>query len=131
MHHGTTPAGIVRRRAALSIAAALGFTVACESSAPRQVAGGEPSRGRQLIRDYTCHGCHIIPGVRGANGLVGPPLISWAGRAYIAGQLPNTPDNLIRWIRNPQEFEERTAMPNMGVTEQDARHIAAYLFSLR
>ncbi len=121
---------LIRRLAYLPPAIALLLT-ACQDPAPRQVSSGDPGRGPELIRSYGCHACHLIPGVPGADGLVGPPLIHWSGRVYIAGHLPNTPENLVRWIMNPQAIHEHTAMPNMGVTEQDARHIAAYLFTLR
>jgi cytochrome c len=93
--------------------------------------GGDARAGVVAIRKYGCNGCHTIPGVRGTQGLVGPPLNNFAYRIYIAGQLPNTAPNLITWIRDPQKIQPHTAMPTMGVTEQDARDIAAYLYSLR
>lgn len=92
---------------------------------------GDRAIGRQLIDEYGCSACHTIPGVPGANATVGPPLTDWADRHFIAGNLENTPDNLISWIRNPQAIEPGTAMPDMGVTAEDAQHIAAYLYSLR
>lgn len=93
--------------------------------------GGDPQRGRILIREYGCNTCHTIPGVRGARGSVGPPLTGIAGRMYIAGLLTNTPENLMRWIRDPPGVDSLTAMPDVGVTEPDARDIAAYLYTLR
>lgn len=97
----------------------------------RELTGGEPSRGRVAIRSYGCGACHTVPGVRGATGLVGPPLTNIGDRMYLAGQLPNTPDNMKRWIRTPQTVEPGTAMPDLGVNEPDARDIAAYLYTLR
>lgn len=93
--------------------------------------GGDPSRGPDLLRKYGCQTCHTIPGVVGANGLVGPPLAGIASRSYIAGVLPNAPDNMLRWIRDPRGVDAKTAMPNTGVTPSDARHIAAYLYTLQ
>lgn len=93
--------------------------------------GGEPARGASAILHYGCGYCHTIPGIRDADGLVGPPLGGIARRVYVAGVLQNNPQNLIRWIRNPQAVDPLTAMPNLGVTEIDARHIAAYLYTLR
>lgn len=93
--------------------------------------GGSPTRGRQVIRRYGCESCHSIPGVVGARGQVGPPLDNIASRSYLAGRLPNSPDNMIRWIRDPQSVEPGTLMPEMGVTEQDGKDIAAYLYTLR
>lgn len=95
------------------------------------VPGGDPQQGRAAIGTYGCASCHVIPGVRGANGTVGPPLNEYARRKYIAGALPNTPENLIAWIMNPQAIEPGTAMPYLGVSELDARNIAAYLATLR
>lgn len=92
--------------------------------------GGDAQRGAQYLEDWGCTACHTIPGIPEANALVGPPLTGWARRVYIAGSLPNTPDNLIRWIQDPQAIEPGTAMPNLGVTEQVARDMGAYLYSL-
>lgn len=102
----------------------------CRSEVPRVVPGGEPDRGRTLIRSYGCHSCHTVPGVSGANALVGPPLIHWRRRVYIAGRVPNSPDALVQWIMDPRTVDPLTAMPDMGVSEADARDIAAYLFTL-
>lgn len=103
----------------------------CERGQPRrrQVSDGDARLGPAALRKYGCGGCHLVPGVDGARGRVAPPLTAFSERAYVAGVLSNTPDNLIRWIRFPQEISPRTAMPNLGVTEQDARDIAAYLYS--
>lgn len=97
----------------------------------QQVPGGDPSRGNQAIQRYTCGACHDIPGVPRANGDVGPPLTNFARRGFIAGLLPNTPDNLTRWIEDPQGVKPGVDMPNMGVSDSDARDIAAYLYTLK
>lgn len=96
-----------------------------------RLTGGDPARGPALMRAYGCAGCHTIPGVPGARGVVGPPLAGIAGRVYIAGVATNTPDNLVQWIVNPKAVDARTAMPVTGVTDEQARHIAAYLYTLR
>lgn len=93
--------------------------------------GGDPGRGPDLIKKYGCGSCHNVPGVPGAQGMVGPPLDTIASRSHLAGQLPNTPENLMLWIRKPQDVAPGTAMPDVGVTEQDGRDIAAYLYTLR
>ncbi|WP_214414011.1 c-type cytochrome [Sphaerisporangium fuscum] len=98
---------------------------------PPEVRDGDPLRGRLLISRYGCSSCHTVPGVREANGLVGPPLTSFGSRSYIAGLLENNGPNLRRWIRAPQAVVPGNAMPDLGVTEEDARDIAAYLFTLR
>jgi cytochrome c1 len=95
------------------------------------VLAGDPQEGRDALRAYGCGACHVIPGVPGANATVGPPLENWASRYYIAGTLNNTPEELIDWIRYPQTIEPGTAMPDLDVTEQDARNMAAYLYTLR
>jgi cytochrome c1 len=101
-----------------------------DAEAAAAITGGNPERGPLLMRKYGCVSCHTIPGVVGANSLVGPPLVHMASRSYIGGVLPNAPDNMIRWIRNPKSVDPLTAMPDVGVTESDARHIAAYLYTL-
>lgn len=93
--------------------------------------GGNPQQGKQLIRSYGCGACHIIPGVRTARGLVGPPLYAFGSRTIIAGELPNTPPNLVRWIQNPKAVEPKTAMPDLGLSKEQATDIAAYLYTLR
>lgn len=124
-----------RARLIAAAAAAAGLAlapVACATSPspPPEVPAGDPERGARLIEQYGCGACHSVPGVRGADGLVGPPLTSFGARSYIAGQLPNNGDNLQRWIRDPQGVEPGTAMPDLGVTGVDAEDIAAYLFTL-
>ena len=91
--------------------------------------GGDPQRGKALIQKYGCTACHVIDGVEGAIGQVGPPLNNIKARSYVAGMLSNTPANLQHWIMNPTEVNPKTAMPDLGVTEEDARDIAAYLYS--
>jgi cytochrome c2 len=93
--------------------------------------GGDARAGRETIRKYGCHTCHTIDGVPGATGLVGPPLNGIRQRSYIAGELPNTPENMMHWIQHPHTVEPQTIMPEMNVTEQDSRDIAAYLYTLR
>jgi putative membrane protein len=97
----------------------------------RELTGGEPVHGRELIRQYGCDSCHTIPGIPTADATVGPPLIRLGLRTYLAGRLENTPENLIRWIRLPHSVDPQTAMPETGVTERDGRDIAAYLYTLR
>lgn len=96
----------------------------------RLVERGDPERGRALIDAYGCGACHVVPGVRGADALVGPPLTAWAERHSIAGELTNDPDALVRWISDPQSVEPGTAMPDVGVPEEEALHVAAYLYTL-
>ncbi len=103
--------------------------IGCSQRSP--VVDGDIGRGQQLISDYGCGACHVIPGVRGAHSYVGPPLNDWAERHYIAGNLLNTPENMIAWLRDPQAIEPGNAMPNVGLSDQEARDISAYLYSLR
>ncbi len=93
--------------------------------------GGSASRGRLAMRAYGCTACHAAPRMVGDNPSVGPSLEGFGGRAYIAGVLPNTPENLLRWILDPPGVDSLTAMPNVGVTPADAVDIAEYLYTLR
>jgi cytochrome c len=98
---------------------------------PGRLVPGDPAAGRVAIEEYGCGACHVVPGVTGAVGLVGPPLERFSERRVIAGVLPNTPENLARWIENPQAVQPGNAMPNLGVTPQEAADIVAYLHTLR
>lgn len=92
---------------------------------------GNPREGRGKLRAYGCTSCHVIPGVPGAQNTVGPSLAGIATRMYIAGRLPNNPQNMMQWIRDPQSVDSLTAMPRLGVSQKDVRDIAAYLYTLR
>lgn len=98
------------------------------SALPRT--GGDPARGEMVILTHGCGACHTIPGIRGARGLVAQPLTFWSKRTFIAGELPNTPDNLVRWVMDPRAIRPKTAMPNLGLDMQEARDVAAYLYTL-
>jgi cytochrome c len=95
------------------------------------IAEGNPQHGKELIQGYGCGSCHTVPGVHNADGLVGPPLYFFSRRTMIAGELPNTPENLVRWLENPRAIEPGTAMPDLGLDANQARDIAAYLYTLR
>jgi cytochrome c len=96
----------------------------------QQIPQGDPVRGAGAIYEYGCGTCHQIPGISGADGMVGPTLANLSERSILAGQLPNTPDNLIMWIQHPQTVRPGNDMPDMGISEADARNIATYLYSL-
>jgi cytochrome c len=100
-------------------------------SQPRSAAtAGNPERGRAEIARAECGACHVIPGIRGARGRVGPPLGEFRRRIYIAGRLPNTPEALALWIKDPPAIKPGTAMPAVGVDARTARDMAAYLLQL-
>ena len=100
-------------------------------SGTRGPVAGDAERGRLLLRQYGCASCHTIPGVATADANVGPPLTRVASRVYLAGMLPNTPDNMARWIQAPQKIDPQTVMPDMQVPEPHVRDIVAYLYRLR
>jgi cytochrome c len=141
--HGSTLrlANGERQMKSILLTAAIAFpliTSACDSLSERQVKdaavltnGGNARLGRVVIRKYGCNTCHEISGVPGARGLIGPPLTNIGQRYYIAGELANTPNNLMSWIQHPHQIEPHTLMPEMGVSEQDSRDIAAYLYAQR
>lgn len=125
LHRGLTTMALLLLVLPLGLAA-------CDTaeSTSKEASFGNAGRGAELIKQHGCGGCHIIPGIRRADGLVGPPLNHMGKRVYIAGVLRNTPDNMIRWLRNPQEIVPGNAMPDMGLSEDQARDIAAYLSTL-
>jgi cytochrome c len=92
------------------------------------VTDADPDRAPAAMLTHGCGSCHSIPGIQSVENGVGPDLHELGDRRYLAGQVPNRPEELVRWIQHPQEVEPGTAMPDMGVTEQEARDIAAYLY---
>ncbi len=92
---------------------------------------GSVDAGRAAIGRYGCGACHAIEGVAGPQGTVGPSLDGLASRGLIAGVLANDPENLVRWLRHPQQVLPGNGMPDQGIDETEARDIAAYLYTLR
>jgi cytochrome c1 len=93
----------------------------------------EARAGQQLAAQKGCSTCHTIPGVAGANGVIGPNLAGVASRPTIAGgDVPNTgPADLERWILDPPAVKPGTPMPNLGLSQQEAQQIVAYLETLK
>jgi mono/diheme cytochrome c family protein len=117
---------------ALALIAILG-TAACEQPQPPahlRIVGGDADRGRALIARFECGACHRIEGVLGAVGTTGPPLTDYAQRVLLAGIVPNAPRTLVAWLMDPPAIEPRTGMPNLGLTEAEAKDIATYLYTL-
>lgn len=120
-----------------AVAAPISFAVmrwqarAQAQTTAEQLTGGDVNRGELAIAAYGCGSCHTIPGIPAANGKVGPPLKGVAVRTEIAGKLANSPKAMIRWLRSPQAVVPGNGMPNQGLTEQQARDVAAYLYILK
>lgn len=115
------------------VVALLLFT-ACNREQKTQAAasaGGNADNGRKLVQQYGCASCHDIPNVSGPKGMVGPPLTGIGSRQLIAGRFPNTPENMINYLKNPQAADPVNAMPNLGLTDTQARDIAAFLETLK
>lgn len=131
-----------RARRALASAATLGLCLlalpGCGKSGEEPNAGaaatsfgGDPRRGAKQIAEIGCGACHTIPGISGADALVGPPLDKIGRRIFLAGYLRNTPDNMMAWLKDPQKILPGNAMPDMQLTQEQARDIAAYLYTLK
>jgi cytochrome c2 len=97
----------------------------------KPAATGDPAKGKQLISQYGCTACHVVPGVEGPRGEVGPSLDHVATRPVIAGALPNNLPNLLQYLQNPQVVNTQNIMPNLGIKPDEARDIAAYLYTLK
>lgn len=121
-------------RALASLVPILGLVAlaACgtASDRPHWPVIGDAAQGKIWAERMGCGSCHMIPGVQNADGMVGPPLTHFARRTIVAGVLPNTPANLVHWIQMPQAVVPGNAMPNAGLTDAQARDIAAYLYTL-
>ncbi len=117
---------------AAAAAAADAPAVASAASAAVVARGpADSGRGRVALQQYACVTCHVIPGVVGAHNPVGPSLAAIGSRKYLAGVLPNTPENMARWLLAPQQVAPNSAMPDLGVSMADARDMAAFLETLK
>jgi mono/diheme cytochrome c family protein len=103
----------------------------CDQRPIDAAAAGDAARGKQALTQYGCHGCHRIDGIVGSDVHVGPPLHGFARRTTLPGARPQTQTQLVQWLRAPQSMHPNTAMPDLGISERDARDIAAYLGTLR
>jgi mono/diheme cytochrome c family protein len=112
--------------------AAVGCDLAPKPLNTKRVDEGDPARGLALVASgaYGCAACHAIPDIRFPKGNVGPPLDGMAGRSLIAGHLPNKPGVLVAFLQDPPTLAPQTGMPNVGLTIEQARDIAAYLYTL-
>jgi cytochrome c len=122
----------VATAAALLTAASAGVLLSSRSQTERiarAMTGGDPDRAPGIIRRYGCSGCHTIPGIAGADGQVGGSLAEIGRRVYVGGVAPNSSDNIVRWIVSPQALSPRSAMPATGISDSEARDVAAYLYS--
>ena len=111
--------------------AGFGAALAASLLWPSLVLAASAEKGRTLVAEKGCGGCHAIPGVDRADGVVGPPLTAMGRRIFIAGVLRNTPDNLAAWVLDPQRYVPGNAMPATGLTPEEATDVAAYVESLR
>lgn len=115
---------------ALPAALLLGCRGGKERSAYTPGNGGNAQAGKSVIVKFKCGSCHTIPGIRDAHGVFGPPLNYLASRSIIGGNFPNDPATLERWIMNPPAMKPATAMPDLGISEPQARNVVAYLETL-
>ena len=96
--------------------------------------GNGPDRDKldqaKALISSDCGACHSVPGVSAAKGRVGPPLAGIGTRQIIAGHFANTPNNLVSWIEHPQKLLPGNAMPEMGLSHEQAQAIASYLYTL-
>lgn len=123
---------LARAGLGLSLSLGLGLLNGCDSGqqAPIAVPNGDARLGQRLLAQYQCGSCHLIPDVPAARSLTGPALDTFGRRSYIAGHIPNRPDALVAWIVDPPAMKPGTLMPAMGVSPDEARHMAAYLYAL-
>jgi cytochrome c1 len=119
------------RPPAVALAVALAAACGDETPGARRVPDAEPERGRAVVAAIGCGACHDIPGVSGANGIVGPSLDGFGRRALIAGVVANEPATLARWVSDAPSIAPRTAMPALPIDETAARDVAAFLYTLR
>jgi cytochrome c2/mono/diheme cytochrome c family protein len=106
-----------------------------------QALGPTEQQGVRVILQRGCGGCHTIPNIPGASGTIGPNLGPHEDvppvkdrkmiATYPSGAVPNNSvDDLAKWILNPQALKPGTAMPTLGLSQDEASAAAAYLYSI-
>ncbi|HEV7346214.1 MAG TPA: c-type cytochrome [Devosia sp.] len=116
------------------LAAMVLAVAACQQEgvpAEHRIVDGDPERGRAAIVAIGCGACHHVPGVRGAHGVVGPSLDAFGHRKLIGGVMPNEPTILVQWVQDAPSLIPETGMPDLPLSQAQARDIAAYLYTLR
>ena len=92
--------------------------------------GGDDLAAQGLeIMESTCAACHLVEGTA-AQGAVGPELTHFASESQIADVAENTPENLRDWLADPPAMKPGTAMPNLGLTDQQLDALVEYLYTL-
>jgi cytochrome c oxidase subunit 2 len=102
--------------------------------ARQQAPPAEPTdlaaEGKAVYTSHACVGCHTIRGV--SAGVLGPDLTHFGSRTMLAaGMWPNTPENVAEWVQDPQRLKPGVKMPPLGLTDAQAKALAAYLLSLK
>lgn len=98
---------------------------------PAPPTAADAQRGAEMFAKGACAACHTIEGTA-ARGAVGPNLTYFGSRATMAaGILPNTAENVARWLRDPAAVKPQAKMPNLGLSEADIASLAAYLSSVK
>ena len=114
-------------------AGASGVTTASQGATVQQPSAPAKQRpeyaaGERLFTTKGCIGCHSLQAVNAPKGMVGPNLANIGARSYIAaGTLKNTDENLAHWVRDPQGIKKGVLMPNLGINENEAKALVAFL----
>jgi len=104
--------------------------VAGQQAPPVESPDAQAQKGREIFTQSACVGCHTIQGL--SAGVLAPTLTHFGSRkTFAGGLLASTPENLVRWIENPEHVKPGALMPNLGVTAEQSKALAAYLLSLK
>lgn len=95
----------------------------------RQPPPDDPVVAGQQIMETICATCHLVEGTA-AQGTIGPELTTFATQPDIAGVVENNEENLHAWLADPPAVKPGTAMPNLGLSEQQIEALIAYLYTL-
>ncbi len=102
-----------------------------QQSQPAAAMSQTASAGQRIFEATACVNCHTVAGTV-AKGRFGPDLTHLMSRDTIAsGAVPNTADNLRRWIRDPATIKAGSLMPAMGLSDPDLDAVTAYMETLR
>ena len=104
--------------------------VKAQQAPPAEPTDPLAQQGKTIFTQSTCVGCHSITGI--SAGHIGPDLTHFASRKRFAGSLmESTPENLAQWIENPDHMKPGALMPNLGMTGDQSKALAAYLLNLK
>ena len=112
----------------LALACSKAEKPATESAPPPPI--GNATAAKAHMEKYSCQACHVIPGM-GPGGALGPDLTGFGSRPTLNARVPKNPQAVAAYLLNPTAIDAQTSMPAVGLSEEEAKDIAAFLETLK